>query len=241
MTHSASAPPSGVPPLVLRLFSLSGVVPLGGFLLVHIAVNARSLSGEAAFARAVRTLHSLPALVLVESLLVFAPLLFHGAVGLWLVATRAPLADRSPSPRALRLAMRATGVVAVAFVAMHLIELRFRSVGARLGGAELSTVLVADLSSTWHGVPWRGVAYLVGTGCIAFHFAAGLWTWFGTRRLGQAGRARRWAGWGAGAIGAGLWVLAANVVVFHATGARLFGGPAEEAGSVREDCPGRAE
>jgi succinate dehydrogenase / fumarate reductase, cytochrome b subunit len=242
VTHSAPAPRSSPPALVGRLFSLSGVVPLGAFLFLHLALNARSLSGDAAFARAVQALHAWPALVLalVEWVFIFVPLLGHSAIGLWMVVTRAPLRNPAPSSRALRVAMRATGVGAAAFVVMHLIEVRFHSVGARLDGPALLTVLVADLSSTWHGVPWRGAAYLVGTGCIAFHFAAGLWSWFGTTRPGQGGQARKWAGWAAGAIGAGLWVLAANIVVFQATGVRLFGGPADEAGGSGEACPSRS-
>lgn len=225
-------------PRVHRLFSLCGVLPLGAFLVVHLAINAAALGGDAAFARAVHLAHRLPALWLFESLFIFAPLLVHGGIGLWMVVTRTPLAESSPYPDALRIALRATGVVAVAFVAMHLPELRWRAPGVRLGAGELETLLVADLSTVWHGVPWRGAAYLVGTGCVTFHFAAGMWGWLMTTRLGARSRARRWVGWGAGAVGAAVWVLLANVVVFHATGSRLFGEPAEEGeAGGRESCP----
>jgi succinate dehydrogenase / fumarate reductase, cytochrome b subunit len=227
-------------PRVYRLFSLSGVLPLGAFLVVHLAINAAALRGDATFARAVHVVRRLPALWLFESALVFAPLVFHAGVGLWMVVTRTPLAESSPYPRALRVAVRATGVVAVAFVAMHLPELRWRAPGARLGAGELETLLAADLSTVWFGVPWRGAAYLVGTACVTFHFAAGAWGWLVTTALGDRSRARRWAGWGAGAVGALLWVTLANVVVFHATGSRLFGEPAEEMNdgdAARGACP----
>jgi succinate dehydrogenase/fumarate reductase cytochrome b subunit (b558 family) len=232
---------SGGGSLVRRLFSLSGVLPLGVFLLAHLALNARALRGDAAFTSAVHAVHRIPALVLLEWLLVFAPLVLHATVGLWLVVTRRSLAEPSPYPHALRIAVRATGVAAIAFLALHLPELRFRTPGARLGGDELGTVLVADLSSTWHGVPWRGAAYLVGTACVTFHFAAGLWAFFVTTRAGQSARARKWSGWGAGAIGAATWVMLANIVVFRATGARLFGGAGEQAvQSAGMPCPADA-
>jgi succinate dehydrogenase / fumarate reductase, cytochrome b subunit len=231
------------PPLVRRLFSLCGVVPLGAFLVAHLAVNARALRGDAAFAGAIGAVHRLPALAWIEWALVFAPLSVPGLLGLWLLATRTPLTplgERSPYPRGLRIAVRATGVVTVAFLAMHLSELRFRVPGARLGGAEIATLLVADLSSTWHGVPWRGAAYLAGTGCVTLHFVAGLWAFVVRTRAGEGARTRRWAGWAAAVIGAAMWLLLVNVVVFEATGARLFGGPAEEAQGSREPCPAGA-
>lgn len=229
MPNPGSAPRPRVGEATRLLFSLSGVFPLGAFLIAHIAVNALALRSDTAFASAIRVVHRIPALALFEWLFVFAPLLLHGAVGLWLVVTRTPLAEASPYPGSLRIAVRATGVAALAFIALHLNEFRFRMLDVRLGGGELATVLDADLSSTWHGVPWRGAAYLAGTACVTFHFAAGLWAFSVRTRSGNNARARKWAGWGAGATGAVLWMLLANAVVFRATGGRLFGAHEERA------------
>ena len=223
--------------LARRLFSLSGVVPLGVFLLLHLATTARALRGDAAFARAVELWHGVPALPVVESLLVFAPLLLHACVGVWLVATRRALAPPAPYPRAVGIAVRATGVVALAFVALHLPELRFPQLGARLDGGTLGTLMAAKLSATWHGLPLRGVAYLVGTACVVFHFVAGLWGFAATTRRGQAERVRRWLAWGVALLGVAMWAVSANVVVYYATGARLFGGPAPEDVESHTPCP----
>jgi len=222
--------------ILRRAFSLSGVLPLGAFLVVHLATNARALSGEAAFHRAVNGYSRIPGLVLFEALFVFAPLLFHGGFGLWLVVARRPLTDPSPYPPMLRVAMRLTGVLTVAFLAMHLPELRLRDPGGRPGGAVLQSVLSADLSSLHYGIPWRGVAYLLGSGCVCVHFAAGLWGFFARTRHGGAERARRRAAWWAAAVGITMWVLFMDVVVYHATGVRLFGGARREDVS-RAPCP----
>ena len=226
-----------VAPLVRRLFSLSGVAALGSFLVFHLAINSTALQSDAAFDRAVSFLHRTPGLAWAEVLLVFVPLAFHAAIGLWLVVANAPLSGRSPYPPAVRAAVRASGVGALAFLAMHLAELRLREPGARMGGAELATVLAADLSSTLHGFPLRGSAYLVGTACVTFHFAAGLWAWFARTRAGARPRSRRWVAWSVAAVGAAMWAQLANVVVFHATGARLFGSPTEDADPSRLPCP----
>jgi succinate dehydrogenase/fumarate reductase cytochrome b subunit (b558 family) len=225
------------PPFVRRVLSVTGIVPLGVFLLGHLALNARALRGDAAFTRGILVLHRVPALALFEWLLLLAPLLLHAGIGTWLVLTKRPLAPTSPYPPALRTAVRATGIAAFAFLAMHLPELRFRMPAARLTGHELSTVLVADLSSTWHGVPWRGVAYLVGTACVTFHFASGLWALVVTTREGMSAVARKGTAWAAAAIGAAIWVLFANIVVFHATGARLFGGAEARDDGAGSPCP----
>jgi succinate dehydrogenase / fumarate reductase cytochrome b subunit len=208
-----------------RAFSLSGVAPLGAFLVVHLALNARALCGGWAFARSVDALDRFPGLLIIESLFVFAPLVFHGALGLWLTATRTPLAARSPYPRSLGLAMRATGVVVLVFLAVHLTGVRFHVPGTRLGGGELATVLDAQLSTTSHGVPWQGLLYLVGTACVTLHFACGLWGFYATGHAGpECARRRRWAAWIATALGLAMWVTFADVVVLRATGAPLLGG-----------------
>jgi succinate dehydrogenase/fumarate reductase cytochrome b subunit (b558 family) len=205
-----------------RLLSLSGIW-LGPFFLFHVAINARALRSDSAFAAAADWLHRVPGLALWEWAFVLAPLLVHTSVGLWLVVGRKRIAEPSPYPRRVRTAVRATGIAAIAFLALHLSEVRFRTPGWRLDGGQLVTVLVAGLSSTWHGVPARGAVYLAGTACLAFHFAAGTWGFFATTRIGNGARARRWAAWGAGALGTAMWALLANIVVFHATGSRLIG------------------
>lgn len=216
---------------------MSGVLPLGVFLVAHLAINARVLRGDAAFDTDIQALERIPALAWIEALFVFAPLLFHAGLGMWLVFARRSLAPVSPYPLAVRRAVRATGVIAVAFLFMHLPELRFRMPGERLGGGELATLLAQDLSSTSHGVPWRGVAYLAATACVTFHFVAGLWGWFAATSHGQeSAQRRKWAAWGAAVLGASMWIGFANVVVFYATGARMFGGQAIEPWGD-EPCP----
>jgi succinate dehydrogenase / fumarate reductase, cytochrome b subunit len=222
---------------IRRAFSLSGVLPLGAFLVVHLSLNARALRGGWAFAGTVDALDRLPGLPIIEALFVFAPLVFHGALGLWLVATRRPLSPQAPYPRGLRLAMRATGVVVLAFLCLHLSALRFRVPGTRLDGGELATLLDAGLSTTSHGVPWQGLVYLVGTACVTLHFACGLWGFYATTRAGREnGRRRQLAAWGSLGLGLAMWVTFADVVILRATGSALFGADPSPPPATRP-CP----
>ena len=64
-----------------RLHSLTGVVPLGLFLLEHLYTNARSLQGPEAFDQAAADLAGLPFVVLHEAFGIWLPILFHMVVG----------------------------------------------------------------------------------------------------------------------------------------------------------------
>jgi succinate dehydrogenase / fumarate reductase cytochrome b subunit len=221
---------------VRRAFSLSGVVPLGAFIVLHLAFNARALWGGWAFTWTVDAIDRVPGLPLLEALVVFAPLLFHGALGVWLVATRTPLAPPAPYPRGMRIAMRASGVGVLAFLALHLPAIRFHLRGMRPCGGELATLLDAQLSTTWHGVPWQCLAYLAGTACVTLHFAGGLWGFYATTRAGrESALRRRRAAWGALSLGVLMWATFADVVVLRATGAALVGGDSPPPAS--RPCP----
>ena len=211
-------------PRIRRASPLSGAVPLGAFLVVHLAMNARALSGSWAFSSTVEALDQVPRQPLVEAVFVFAPLVFHGALGLWLVATRRQLGP-SPYAPAVRAAMRVTGVVVLAFLALHLPSIRFHVPGTRLRGGELATLLDAQLSTMSHGVPWPGLVYLIGTTCVAMHFACGLWGFYATTRTGrESARRRRQAAWGALGLGVAMGIAFADVVVLRATGSAMFAG-----------------
>jgi succinate dehydrogenase / fumarate reductase, cytochrome b subunit len=222
--------------LAARAFSLSGVVPLGVFLVLHAALNARALGGELPFARAVGWMERVPLLPVVEGVFVFLPLAVHAALGMALVVKRRSYAEPSPYPRGVRIAMHATGVIVLAFLAMHLPELRFRVPGVRPDAGQLLTFLGEDLSSMRAGLPWRGALYLLGSACATFHLVVGLWGYFVSSGRGGTERVRRIAAWWAAAVGAALWTLFVAVTVFHSTGARILGGEAEIVAPA-EPCP----
>jgi succinate dehydrogenase / fumarate reductase cytochrome b subunit len=216
--------------LLRPAFSVSGVLPLGVFLLLHLAVNVRVLAGEGAFATLVDRLDRTAGLGLIEAAFVFAPLAVHGALGLVAMVAREAIVEPSPYPPGVARSLRATGAVAAVFLVLHLAEVRFPGGVGHSAGYELASLLDGGLSSTFHGVPLRAVGYVLGAGCVSFHFAAGAWGIF-ARSAAAAGRPglRRGTAWGAGVVGCVLALGFGDVVVYYATGARLFGGevPAE--------------
>ena len=69
-----------------RLHSLTGVVPIGLFLLAHFFTNSKAVQGPEAFDHAAAELASVPYIVLVEALGIWLPILFHMVLGI-LIAT----------------------------------------------------------------------------------------------------------------------------------------------------------
>jgi succinate dehydrogenase/fumarate reductase cytochrome b subunit (b558 family) len=220
--------------LLKRLHSLSGVVPLGVFLVEHLWTNSKALQGADAFAGAVNDIQALPYLPLIEVFGIFLPLAFHSLYGLYL-ATQGKqngLAYRYPKNWLYTL-QRVSGVLAFAFIVYHLGAFRVQKwlYGMRVDA--FYQTLEQQLSSTEWGIPWTAVLYLSGIAVTVFHFANGLagaclsWGLTVTRAAQRRVAIACWA------LGVGLFALGANTVLFFATGTRYYFGtetvPAAEA------------
>ena len=69
-----------------RLHSLTGLIPVGAFMTVHLVANASILESPGAFQRTVYQIHSLSGLLpVVEWGFIFLPILFHGLFGLIII------------------------------------------------------------------------------------------------------------------------------------------------------------
>jgi len=147
-----------------RLHSLSGIVPIGGFLAFHLYENFQATRGADAYNAMTRHLQDLPFAVALEILVIAVPLLFHGVYGLFITGTARP---NVISNRYLRNWMyfiqRVTGIIVFAFILFHywttrLVQLHdhesldlFRQVQAAVSNPWIYAFYVAGiLSATWH-------------------------------------------------------------------------------------------
>lgn len=205
MSTLAAAPGTGSSPasrsfldrhylLLRRLHSLTGVVPIGVFLLPHLTTNSSIVWGEQlahspygpgtggvyTFQHEVDFIHSLPALVLIEVGLIWLPLLFHAAMGIVFAKTGRTNVSAYRYGGNWRYALqRATGYVALVFIFFHLSSLRW---GWTYGGYFPTFDPEAAASTTAiHFQDGRlgllmAAFYLVGVLSAVYHFANGLWT-----------------------------------------------------------------
>lgn len=199
-----------------RLHALSGVIPLGVFVVVHLLVNATALVGPSRFDRVMGGLANSPIEPYVTLLFVGVPLAYHALYGITRVG-RAP-ADAEASgykrPR-LDVLMRLSSVVLFVFVIAHTLEMR-------LGRApsNLHTKLTMDLSSTKWGVPFIAFGYLLGVAAVAFHLAYGCFAVLESR-----GRASRRAAIWSIAGGAILFSIGAATTIAFSSGGTLLAEP----------------
>jgi succinate dehydrogenase/fumarate reductase cytochrome b subunit (b558 family) len=204
-----------------KLHSLTGVVPLGVFLIIHLLINARALQGREALDRTVRGILSIPLLSVIELFGILLPLAFHAAYGIKL--SFAPRAEPAPYSKNWLTLQRLTGLVALVFIGYHLYDLRGRVFLGYMTEADVFPTLAAKLSSTtsW-GIPLAALVYLFGVAATVFHFATGLygfcvaWGYVGTARAARNARAT------CAALGIGLFLIGASTVIYYATGSRFF-------------------
>jgi len=168
-----------------RLHSISGIVPIGAFLALHLWTNASAVDGADAYNAAARRMQQVPLAVVWEIFLIGVPIFFHGVYGFYLAATDRPArAGRTPARRALAVFQRVTGAAAFAFILFHLWTARLVQLHDH-GNLDLFRLMQASLAS-----PWIRAAYTAGILAAAGHFSAGVWTFCETWGFLPRSRAR---------------------------------------------------
>jgi len=155
-----------------RLHSLSGIVPIGAFLIEHFISNSESMNGVQAYNDQVKFLTSLPFVHVLEWVFIFIPLLYHGLYGLWIWYTgESNVGDYPWTGNWMYTAQRWTGIISVIFIGYHVITMRFMGVHLMGGGYNQAFSKVwLDFQS-----PWVVAAYLIGIFAACWHFAYGIW------------------------------------------------------------------
>lgn len=213
-----------------RLFSLSGVVPLGAFVLLHLWAAAALLSSHAAYDRQLGWLHASPAsaaiVTLLEVVLVLVPLVFHAGYGIVKSLSRPAEDTHHYESDLMRSLERVTGVMVLAFVLWHVWQTRLPSLTGRLAVGSYSTSLVAQLSTTSAGIPWTAFGYLAGLAATMFHLVNGMSSFLLSRNAtgSFAGRARLRLL--VKALGILFFAVSSATVIELATGTRFV--PAEQ-------------
>ncbi len=197
--------------LIYRLFSLSGLVPVGAYLVVHLATNASIVNGPMAFQEQVDRIHALGvALLPIEIIFIFIPILFHAFVGWMIIAGAIPNTGSYPYAGNIRYTLqRATGIIAFFFIMFHVAQLH-HLVGApfkEMGGAAFDAEHAASSAAVALQPTWLKIVYAVGMLACVYHFANGLWTQGITWGIWTSAAAQRRANWVSIVVGGVLAVM----------------------------------
>lgn len=172
-----------------RLHSLSGVIPIGAFLIFHLTVNAYSLreDGAAAFNTAVKAIGYAPFVMVLEIGAILVPILFHAIYGLMIVA-------EMPGPGGnvshygygrnwLYVFQRWSGVVAVVYILFHVYDTTVLKYALELKASAEGLDTAKELgfqSISYRAMAWRFADplylgfYLIGIASACLHLGNGI-------------------------------------------------------------------
>ena len=205
--------------LLRKLHQLTGILPLGVFLIEHFYTNSKVLgsvaagkSGEQLFNEAVADLQSIPYIIFVEVLGIFIPLIYHAVYGLIITYEGRPNVGSYDYGRNwMYFFQRVTGVILFFFITFHVLNFRFGLIPG------LNEISVADhperafkIVSGEFRIWWIMFIYVIGIASTTFHFANGLWLFLVDWGITIGQRAQRLSGYLCAVLGftltfVGIW------------------------------------
>lgn len=197
--------------LLRKLHQLSGIVPLGLFLVGHFFTNSKALGGAEKFNEAVGDIQNIPYLIFVEIFGIFIPLVYHAVYGMVITWEARPNNLSYPYPRNWFYSIqRITGIILFFFILFHVLNFRFGLVPG------LNTEAVAHypekaftIVSREFSIPWVFFLYVVGITATVWHLANGLWLFAVDWGIVIGERAQRLTGYAC--IAAGVALLAVGI------------------------------
>ena len=209
-----------------KLHQLTGIMPLGFFLLEHFYTNSKALNGPADFNNAVKDLQSIPYILFIEIGGIFIPLIYHAVYGLVITFEMRPNNLNYPYPRNwFYTIQRVTGIILFFFITFHVLNFRF---GMAPG---LNTISVArhpghafDVVSGEFAIMPIFIVYVVGITATVWHLANGVWLFLVDWGITIGERAQRLTGYACIAIGVFLLAVGINSAVAFIRPGGLLGG-----------------
>ena len=216
--------------LLRRLHSLTGIAPIGVFLISHMLTNSSIAwgladshknelghGGVATFQHEVNFIHSIPFLLIIE-LTLWVSIAFHSILGFVYAATGSSNTAHYGYAANWRYRLqRLSGYVGVVFIFYHVATLRWGWTflvpgGTQWSGEFAASTTAAVLRGGPQGISLAAIAvaffYFAGVSLLVFHFANGLWTAAITWGLTVSRESQRRWGYVCGAVGAGLMLMA---------------------------------
>jgi len=214
-----------------KLFELSGLVPVGVFLVEHLYQNFQAVGpgGQERYDQIVVDLQRNPLTIYLEIFAIGLPLLYHAAYGLFVARLARPNTGEYGYLRNWTYVLqRISGVLLLAYVGYHVWNTRLYPVfhaddpllQRHAGEALVSSAYMHRYLGESHAgiqVIWM---YAVGLACAVYHFANGLWNLGVHWGLTVSTGAQRLSGWACAAVGATLLFLGVrSLVAFMQMGA----------------------
>jgi len=190
-----------------RLHSLSGVLPIGAFLIEHMLSNTMIIKGPEAYNGVIGFLSGLPYVLVLETVFIYIPILYHAFYGFYVMFTGKNNLAWYPYPANILYSLqRWTGIITFAYILYHVYQTRLVNI---LYGTEVSYERMAYLMSDPR-VFWF---YIVGMAAVMFHFANGLWGFLISWGVTVGPKAQKVSGILCTTMGLTLFILGVNSLI----------------------------
>lgn len=186
--------------LLRRLHSLTGII-FGGYLVIHLIINATLAESAAMFQAQVDKIHSLPFVLALEWGFIYLPIIFHTVYGVWLTFTAHLNVRHYPYGKNIYYTLqRISAIIIMFFILFHVLGMKGffgTALEFRYENNEAARTTIAHINAHWL-IAW--FVYPIGIVASTYHLANGFWTAAITWGLTvSAGAQRRW-GWVCGGI-----------------------------------------
>jgi succinate dehydrogenase / fumarate reductase, cytochrome b subunit len=198
--------------LLRRLHSLTGIV-FGGYLVVHLLVNASIAQLGTVYQVQVNKIHDLPLLWAIEWAFIYLPILYHTVYGIYITVTGQPNVANYPYAKNWFYTLqRASAVYLVFFMLFHVLALKYHVFGDNLGFDPSSATRTIQRHMAYSKfITW--IVYPIGILASCYHLANGFWTAAITWGLTVSKGAQRRFGYACGALFALTLVLGMTALI----------------------------
>ena len=158
-----------------KLHSLTGVVPVGYYLVQHLTLNTFSIAGPDKFNSIIAFFHSIPDHLLIPlEAIIWGSFIFHAVYGLFIVGRAQPnyyTTTYKWSQNRMYLLQRWSGVFLFFFIIYHVIT---TSIAARVQGDQVVQYAAWATKLQSYGYVLT-LVYVLGITAASYHFSYGLW------------------------------------------------------------------
>ena len=173
--------------LLRRLHSLSGIVPIGVFLVEHFFSNAFATNGWQSYADQVKFLTGLPFVLWLEIIGIYITLAYHSVYGFYIWnGGKSNVSDYPWAGNFMYSAQRWTGAITFFYIGWHTYTMRFSGIHLLTHSQAAFHKVQAELQN-----PWALAAYVVGIVAASWHFAYGLYLFCAKWGITVSERSRR--------------------------------------------------
>src|SRR5690625_2069068 len=168
-----------------RLHSLLGVVPISIFVVQHLIVNHFIVYGEDKFNKAANFMASLPFTLVLETFIIYLPILFHAILGVYIVfVARNNVRKYGYFRNWMFYLQRVTGIITLIFIAWHVWQTRLQ---VAIYGAEVNYQMMETILTQ----PFYFWFYIISIIAVVFHMANGIWSFCVSWGIAQSPRSQQ--------------------------------------------------